>query len=132
MKAQKLIGMFVALVVLAFGSTQAQTSTSSSNLAKISFDKTVLDFGTLKIGAVKTIKVGFTNTGKKPLILDNVKSNCDCTEVQWSKTPVMPGKKGFITVKYTAKHKGLISKWVTVDSNAENDRVVLKTKGEVK
>ena len=113
--------------------TKAQTKTSNtSSLAKITFDQTVLDFGTLKIGAVKTIKVGFTNTGKKPLILDNVKSNCDCTEVQWSKAPVLPGKKGYITVKYTAKHTGLISKWITIDSNAENDRVILKTKGEVK
>lgn len=136
--------MILALAVLALTglmSANAQTKTTANKtpaktatavMAKISFDQSVLDFGTLKVGDVKTIKVTYTNTGKKPLILDNVKSNCDCTEVEWSKSPVMPGKKGVLTVKYTAKHTGLISKWVTIDSNAENDRVVLKTKGEVK
>ena len=78
------------------------------------------------------IEMVYTNTGKKPLILDNVTTNCDCTEVDWSKKPVMPGKTGVIKVTYTAKHTGLISKWVTVMSNAETDRVVLKTSGEVK
>ena len=52
--------------------------------------------------------------------------------MDWSKKPVMPGKTGVIKVTYTAKHTGLISKWVTVMSNAETDRVVLKTSGEVK
>ncbi len=145
MKAKFVVAMLVLVFVAGFAANAQSTkssakgttattakATSTSNLAKIEFDQKVLDFGTLKVGDVKKLKVTFTNTGKKPLILDNVKSNCDCTEVEWSKSPVMPGKKGSMTVTYTAKHTGLISKWVTIDSNAENDRVVLKTKGEVK
>lgn len=143
MKARVFVAMLVFVFVAGFAANAQSTKSSAkatttakapatSNLAKIEFDQKVLDFGTLKIGDVKKIKITYTNTGKKPLILDNVKSNCDCTEVEWSKSPVMPGKKGTMTVTYTAKHTGLISKWVTIDSNAENDRVVLKTKGEVK
>ncbi|MCQ2383198.1 MAG: DUF1573 domain-containing protein [Clostridia bacterium] len=119
---------------------QAQSSkTSSSNKstytgtgAEIKFDKLTVDFGTLKVGDVKVVTVTFTNIGKKPLILDDVISSCDCTTVEWSKQPVMPGKKGTIKAKYTAKNKGLISKRVTVLSNANTDRVILQLKGEVK
>ena len=100
--------------------------------AEIEFSKKVVDFGTLKVGDVKVVTITFTNIGKKPLILDDVISSCDCTEVEWSKAPVMPGKTGTIKATYTAKNVGLISKRITVLSNANTDRVILQLKGEVK
>lgn len=139
---KKLLIAFAILLIANVGMAQSNASKSSSaekntaatNVtgAEISFAKKTIDYGTLHVGDVKTIEMVYTNTGKKPLILDNVTTNCDCTEVDWSKKPVMPGKTGVIKVTYTAKHTGLISKWVTVMSNAETDRVVLKTSGEVK
>ena len=100
--------------------------------AEIEFSKKVVDFGTLKVGDVKVVTITYTNIGKKPLILDDVISSCDCTEVEWSKAPVMPGKTGTIKATYTAKNVGLISKRITVLSNANTDRVLLQLKGEVK
>jgi len=139
---KKLLIVFAILLVANLGMAQSNSSKSPSTSnnsaastvtgAEISFAKKTIDYGTLHVGDVKTIEMVYTNTGKKPLILDNVTTNCDCTEVDWSKKPVMPGKTGSIKVTYTAKHTGLISKWVTVMSNAETDRVVLKTSGEVK
>ena len=99
--------------------------------AEISFAKKTIDYGTLKIGDVRTVEMVYTNVGKKPLLLENVTTNCDCTEVEWSRKPLMPGKSDVIKVIYTAKNPGLISKWVTVMSNAETDRVILKTTGKV-
>ena len=137
---KKLLIAFAILLIANVGMAQSNSSKSTSGTtananvtgAEISFAKKTIDYGTLHVGDVKTIEMVYTNTGKKPLILDNVTTNCDCTEVDWSKKPVMPGKTGVIKVTYTAKHTGLISKWVTVMSNAETDRVVLKTSGEVK
>ena len=136
MKKLLIICMALCFVI----SMQAQSSkTSSSNKstytgtgAEIKFDKLTVDFGTLKVGDVKIVTVTFTNIGKKPLILDDVISSCDCTTVEWSKKPVMPGQKGTIKAKYTAKNVGLISKRLTVLSNANTDRVILQLKGEVK
>ena len=99
--------------------------------AEISFEKKTIDYGTLKVGDVRTVEMVYTNVGKKPLLLENVTTNCDCTEVEWSRKPLMPGKSDVIKVTYTAKNPGLISKWVTVMSNAETDRVILKTSGKV-
>ena len=102
------------------------------NGPEIQFEKSYIDFGTVKVGEVKTVSVTFTNIGNKPLLLDDVISSCDCTEVEWPKAPVMPGKTGTIKAIYTAKNVGLISKRVTVLSNAETDRVILQLKGQVK
>ena len=113
---------------------QAQTTktTYTGTGAEIEFEKKAIDFGTLKVGDVKVVTITYKNIGKKPLILDDVISSCDCTEVEWSKAPVMPGKTGTIKATYTAKNVGLISKRVTVLSNANTDRVILQLKGEVK
>ncbi len=108
------------------------TATYNGTGAEIKFDKLSVDFGTLKVGDVKVVTISFTNIGKKPLILDDVISSCDCTTVDWSKQPIMPGKKGTIKATYTAKHTGVISKRLTVLSNANTDRVILQLKGEVK
>lgn len=125
------------MICLGLGmSLQAQSKTSTSTYtgtgAEIEFEKKVVDFGNLKVGDVKVVTITYKNIGKKPLILDDVISSCDCTEVEWSKAPVMPGKTGIIKATYTAKNTGLISKRITVLSNANTDRVILQLKGEVK
>lgn len=138
----------IAMMLLSVFAIQAQTSKTSSKTtsksttatkstytgtgAEIKFNSLTVDFGTLKVGDVKVVTVTFTNIGKKPLILDDVISSCDCTTVEWSKKPIMPGQKGTIKATYTAKNTGLISKRLTVLSNANTDRVILQLKGEVK
>ena len=133
----KKLMILVCVVCLGFGaglhaqSKDAKTTYTGTG-AEIEFEKKVVDFGTLKVGDVKVVTVTYKNIGKKPLILDDVISSCDCTEVEWSKAPVMPGKTGTIKATYTAKNTGLISKRITVLSNANTDRVILQLKGEVK
>ena len=129
---KKLIVLCLAVCsLLAVQAQEKKNTTYKGTAPEIQFDKLSVDFGTLKVGDVKTVTVTFTNIGKKPLILDDVISSCDCTTVDWSKQPIMPGKKGSIKATYTAKHSGLISKRLTVLSNANTDRVILQLKGNV-
>ena len=133
----KKVLVLVCMICLGLGmslqaQTKATTSTYTGTGAEIEFEKKVVDFGNLKVGDVKVVTITYKNIGKKPLILDDVISSYDCTEVEWSKAPVMPGKTGTIKATYTAKNTGLISKRITVLSNANTDRVILQLKGEVK
>ena len=126
---------FICMLCMGFGvvlHAQTTKTTYTGTGAEIEFEKKTVDFGTLKVGDVKVVTITYKNIGKKPLILDDVISSCDCTEVEWSKAPVMPGKTGTIKATYTAKNVGLISKRLTVLSNANTDRVILQLKGEVK
>jgi len=99
--------------------------------AEIEFDKISFDYGTLSVGDVKTCVFTYTNVGNKPLVLFDVIASCDCTEAVWQKEPVMPGKTGIIKVIYTAKTSGVIAKQITVQSNAQTDRIRLQLKGNV-
>lgn len=131
----KKLTIIIAITIFAF-SAFAQTKKGTEKPkeitgAEIQFEKNFFDFGKVKVGEIKEVTVTFTNTGKKPLILDEVHSSCDCTEIEWSKEPVMPGQKGTIKAIYTAKDVGMISKRVTVFSNAESYKKVLELKGNV-
>lgn len=122
----------IAILLLTIFCFAGQSQTKPSVVgAEIKFENQTCDFGTLKIGDVKVGTYTFTNSGNKPLILDDVKTSCDCTTIEYPKAPIMPGKNGVIKVTYTAKDPGQINKWITVLSNAQSFRVVLKTKGNV-
>ena len=127
---KKICAIICLMLSVSFVQAQA-TQTKPVNGPEIQLEKLFFDFGEVKIGEVKEVTLSFTNSGNKPLILDNVISSCDCTTVDWSKAPVMPGKSAKITATYTAEHTGIISKRVTILSNANTDRVVLQLKGNV-
>lgn len=104
--------------------------------AKIEFsakDNTI-DYGNVYKDVDSGVRVfEFTNTGTTPLIITNVQSTCGCTVPSKPTEPIMPGKKGEISVKYNM-NPGPIRKTISVESNAvnvEGGRVALKIKGEV-
>ncbi len=106
--------------------------TAQVRKAKIQFTKTVHDFGTIKEADGKVhYKFEFTNTGDVPLILTNVDASCGCTTPSWTKTPVLPGQKGFVDAEFDPAHYQKFNKSIKVYSNAEPQTVVLRIKGEV-
>ena len=67
----------------------------------IQFETTTIDFGNIKEeGGKATGKFEFTNTGNQDLLLTSVKPGCGCTAADYTKTPIAPGQKGFISATY--------------------------------
>lgn len=98
---------------------------------EIKFKKLEYDFGTFQEEKGKvSYTFEFTNSGKSDLIVQDVKASCGCTTPDWTKSPVKPGKKGFVEATYNADGRpGAFSKTVTVTTNAGEQ--VLTIKGEV-
>ena len=99
--------------------------------AEITFDKTIINYGTIDKGANGVRDFVFTNTGNAPLIISNVKSTCGCTIPEKPEKPILPGESDKIQVKYDTKRIGFIRKSISVTSNASNPSVVLKITGQV-
>jgi hypothetical protein len=106
--------------------------TDTSQMAKIVFEKTLYDYGTITKGSEGICTFTFTNKGKVPLLLSKIQAGCNCTTASWSWESVSPGKTGEIKVKYNTNNPGPFHKSITVTSNAVNPTVVLQIKGEVK
>ncbi len=101
--------------------------------AAISFDKETHDFGEIQEadGAV-SVDFVYTNTGKAPLVLHEVKASCGCTTPEWTKEPIQPGKTGVIKVSFNpANRPGSFNKTVTVQSNASTPSKLLRITGNV-
>ena len=101
--------------------------------AVIKFDKTVVNFGNFKEDKVQTCEFVFTNTGDKPLVIQQAYAACGCTVAAPPKDPVGPGKQGVIKVSYNGKgkFKGFFKKPITVRSNASNSIVRVYIQGNM-
>jgi hypothetical protein len=123
----KIIFPFILAVLLATVVT-GQPVKPSINLTEKEFN-----FGTVKeTDGVITHDFRFTNTGKAPLIINEVKSSCGCTVPEWTREPVLPGKSGTISVSFNpGKQSGTISKSIQINSNADVPQVTIQVKGVV-
>lgn len=68
----------------------------------IEVDKSVHNFGDVKLKS-GPISCSFTisNTSNSPIVIYQVSTSCGCTDADWTKEPILPGKKGKISVKYS-------------------------------
>ncbi|MBP1638500.1 MAG: hypothetical protein H6Q17_83 [Bacteroidetes bacterium] len=99
----------------------------------ISFATRIYDFGTIReeVGKVSHDFV-FINTGKTPLVIQQVTASCGCTTPSWTKQPIAPGAQGKIAVVYTATGRpGIFTKTITVTNNSEENPVQLTIHGSV-
>lgn len=125
--------VFIPLVLLL-----AMISTSNvfaqGKLAKIRFDKEVVNMDTIKevdgpAAAVFTVY----NDGDAVLRLLEVQASCGCTSKEYTLEPIEPGDSGFVKVIYDpVKRPGVFDKYVSVKCNdPERLETFLKIKGYV-
>ena len=100
---------------------------STTNSAIMTFDKTVHDFGTIQDGTPVETVFSYTNTGKSPLVITDIKSTCGCTVPRdWSREPLSPGESSQFTVKFNGKGVNKTSKTVTIAANTATGRETVK------
>lgn len=100
--------------------------------AIITYDEDSYNFGTIKLGEIVEHEFTLTNTGEAPLIISNVHASCGCTTPDYSKTPIAPGEKGMIKVRFDSNGQmGNQHKIITVTSNAMTTNSLLHLRGEV-
>ena len=126
----KHINIFIMVAICMFTVNMAN---SQSMKAKMTFNNVKHNFGKVKeSGGSVSYKYVFTNTGAEPIVIEKVKSSCGCTTPDWTRGPVAPGAKGFVSASYNPLHRpGKFNKTIRITSNAENSPVVLYVSGEV-
>jgi hypothetical protein len=99
----------------------------------ISFDKTLHDFGEIQNGTPVETVFSYTNSGRSPLVVTDIKSTCGCTVPQgWSKEPLMPGESSQFSVKFNGKGANKVSKTITLTTNTEKGREQVRITAFVK
>ena len=105
---------------------------SANAQAEIKFDKLTYDFGTLsEKEPVQKTTFTFTNIGDKPLIINQAIASCGCTIPSYTQQPIMPGKKGTISITDNGKGKfpGHFKKTITIRTNGKVEMTRLYIEG---
>lgn len=109
------------------------SSLAIAQTGKVKFEKLEHNFGKInEESGVATYTFSFTNEGNAPLLINNAQASCGCTTPDWTKEPVLPGKKGMVQVQYNpANRPGPFTKGITISTNGDPATVQLTIKGEV-
>lgn len=132
----KRIILFFIIGIFASGNLFAQWGNNTGTLNSgeeggVKWESMIINIGDVKQYNPKEIIYEFTNIGGKPIIITNAKGSCGCTEIEFSKRPVLPGKSTKILVNFDAEDLGVFNKTITLTMNIEKSSQVLHLKGTV-
>jgi len=121
----KKLFVFVCSFFLFYNSTRAQqasdTALSNATGPKMTFvnNDTSYDFGGIPVGTVIENQFEIRNTGDAPLIITGMKCESGNLQCKWPGKSIKPGKKGMLTVTYTAHgDNGSFKNDIYITSNA--------------
>lgn len=104
----------------------APAPASNQPLTTIALSESNFDFGKVKKGDKVEHVYEVTNTGTNPLVISEVKPGCGCTVPDFTKDPILPGKKGKITLHFDSSNfDGAVNKYADVFANVEKAPIKL-------
>jgi hypothetical protein len=98
---------------------------------KFKWTKTTHEFGEIKHKSPVVHEFEFTNSGQAPLVISEVEGSCGCTITEYSREPIMPGRKGTIKTTFDAAAMGKFHKTIKVVANVEGGPEYLAVQGSV-
>lgn len=122
---RKFITLFLIIII--------SLSALSAQPQSVSFDKMIHNFGDIALNSGShRCKFTFTNRSDQPVVVQTVISSCGCTDLTWTKKPVMPGQKGSVEVTFLNDLGPYpFDKALSVYITGERRPIVLRVKGVV-
>lgn len=101
--------------------TSKDISVNSTQLTKITSNKTIHDFGSIKQGEILAYSFYIENVGDSNLVINKIESSCGCTVVKWEKKPLLPKRKMKIEVEFNSSGRyGKQYKVISIFANVPN------------
>ncbi len=115
----------------AFAQIEVGGSTDGKPSPKVWMETNTYNFGNVPLGKPVSVVFEIKNTGNAPLNITKAEPTCNCTLVDFTKTEIVPGEKGFVKATYDAVLMGKFDKRVFLYTNAFDGEMDLILKGEV-
>lgn len=111
--------------------TENQAPIAQNGHSKVTFDRTIHDFGNVENNEQVETEFEVTNDGDADLIIINAHASCGCTVPEYQKTPIKPGETSKIKVRFRTPAVGQQQKTVTLTTNTEKGDELLTIKANV-
>ncbi|MDP4222639.1 MAG: DUF1573 domain-containing protein [Bacteroidota bacterium] len=106
-----------------------------ANAPVFTVESTTVDLGKIAGSTANNVEFKFTNTGKRDLIIRNIRASCGCTAVQQGTQgqAIKPGESGSIKATFNSgSYTGKVTKAIYVNTNdPKNSEVVLMLTADV-
>lgn len=103
---------------------------NSSGSASLYLNKTSIEFGKVKQGALPTLALKLKNTGRSELLVRRVYSKCSCLEFKIEEGPILPGESRDLEITFNTRGRiGQIQKeffLITNSAKAPERRLLTK------
>ena len=134
MKKALLLIIYGLLMVITLsaqpGAAKSPSQAAAPKDESLQLKESSYSFGKIPQGRPVIHVFNIQNTGKEPLLLENVQASCGCTTPEWSREPIAPGAEASIKVGYNAYADGHFNKTVTIFYNNGQTKALTIT-GEV-
>jgi hypothetical protein len=129
---KRLIFVFTLVLLTASLASAQQNEAQQKEAVFAVVGESTHDFGTIKEadGPVSHI-FKFKNEGEIPLVITKATASCGCTQPEYPKEPVAPGKTGEIKVTFNPSGNAPFTKTISIFSNGKVGSSVLTIKGVV-
>ena len=92
---------------------------------------TQYDFGEIRQGKAQQHHFKFKNISDRPVVIDNIRTDCSCTALDWSSKPIAPQAESKVTVRYDARSTGAFRKKISVWLRGQRKAEKLTIEGTV-
>ena len=122
--------MALRAVLIAIACVVAMSAAAQSSLR---FTRSSWDFGTIREADGKvSCSFEYVNSGKQPVVIDQVNVSCGCTTPEFSRKPIMAGERGEMKVTFDpANREGEFVKEITVFTGGRRYRTTLRISGNI-
>jgi len=110
---------------------QEATEKMNQGNPNMEFVELTHDFGTIANNESVETEFEFTNTGNADLVIIDARATCGCTVPEYQKTPIKPGEKSKLKVRFQTSAVGQQQKTVTLTTNTEKGEELLTIKANV-
>lgn len=110
----------------------AFTMMSFAVAGALAWKSDTIELGEIAHNVPKVVEFTFTNTGSSDIVVTNVRPSCGCTNAEFTKEAIKPGKTGTVKATYNAANVGPFTKTLTVTTSADENPITLTFKGTVK
>ncbi len=107
----------------------AGLTTATTN--KITWEEQSKDLGRVKQYSQTEVKFVMKNSGTQAVSIIDAQKSCGCTNVEFPRKPILPGKTATIIVSYDAEDLGVFKKEVTMIFSEGVPKQVIYFHGEV-
>lgn len=98
-------------------------------MSPLNWTATSLDLGEVKVNESIDLSFEFTNNASIPVSIVSAKGSCGCTQVEFPRESIAPGKSAKITGSFKSSKSGVFSKTIKVMTSASEAPTILSFKG---